>query len=466
MDKELIRSLPQVDAVLRNEYLTELDDRIPHAILLSAARKAIDSARQRILSGELTDAAEISVEGIAKAAADIAEEASMPGLRRVINATGVTLHTNMGRARLSKSACKAVIEAASNYSDLEYDIEAGQRGSRHSHIEKTITDITGAEAAMAVNNNAAAVMLCLSALGRGREIIISRGELVEIGGSFRIPDIMEQSGAILAEVGTTNKTHLADYENRLTEETAALLKVHTSNYKIVGFTEDVSLEDLASLGAKAGLPVIFDLGSGLMTDLRGIGIDEPTVKDSLKYADVIMFSGDKLLGGPQCGIIAGKKQYVDMMKKHPMARAFRVDKMTIAALEATLREYYDMEKALENLPVLASVAAPREKLRTKANHLAKGLEKASPSIRAKVSKCIDQVGGGSAPTAELSGFAVAFYSDKVSADELEKAFRLGKVPVVGRINKDNLIFDVRTVTDAEIKLIIEKAERLGAEGRI
>ena len=330
-------------------------------------------------------------------------------------------------------------------------------------MENIIKKITGAEAAMAVNNNAAATMLVLAALGRGKEIIVSRGELIEIGGSFRIPDIMKESGAELIEVGTTNKTRISDYESHITENTAALMKVHTSNYRVIGFTEEASIRELKELGTKHGLPVIYDMGSGLMTDLREWGIREPVVKDGLKEgADVILFSGDKLLGGPQAGIIAGKKELIDKMKSHPLARVMRVDKMTIAALEATLTEYGDRERALKNIPVLRMLTKTPEEMRAECV-LLKGLideikdpASGETAFSAKVIEDTGVVGGGSAPDSRLDNMVLTVEHRTLTPDFMEEALRKGEPPVIARIKNDSVVIDVRTLKEADYEIIAER----------
>ena len=322
-------------------------------------------------------------------------------------------------------------------------------------MEKIITRITGAEAAMVVNNNAAATMLCLSAMAAGKEVITSRGELVEIGGSFRIPDIMEQSGAHLKEVGTTNKTKPSDYRNAFDpEKTGAFMKVHTSNYRIVGFTQEVTLKEMVALGKEYDLPVIYDMGSGLMADLTRYGVDEPTVIDALNDgADVVLFSGDKLLGGPQGGILIGKKEYIDKMKKHPLARAFRVDKMTLAAMEATFFEYLDMEDAKRNIPVLRMITIPEEELIQKAELIRNAIETATDHFALNICSCKDQVGGGSAPTVKLSGVAVSVSSETLSAEKLERLLRKADTPVIVRVAHDEVLLSVRTIREEEIPAV-------------
>ena len=348
--QDMLRAIPKVDELLGMEPLQALAEQTPAPALREAVREELEALRRRILAGD-TDHIP-NREDLCAAVCRRAREASLPSLRGVVNGTGVTLHTNLGRACLSRRAVEAVVAVAGGYSTLEYDVDAGRRGSRHSHVEALLCAVTGAEGAMVVNNNAAAVLLILSALGKGGEVITSRGELVEIGGSFRVPDIMVQCGCALREVGTTNKTHLSDYERAITPETRALLKVHTSNYKIMGFTESVPLAELVALGRERGLPVIEDLGSGSLVDLEQFGIHgEPTVQQSVQAGvDIISFSGDKLLGGPQAGIIIGRKDYIETLKKHPLARALRVDKMTLAALRETLYAYTDPAMAVREIP--------------------------------------------------------------------------------------------------------------------
>ena len=368
--RELLRKIPKIDEVLQDERLFFFTESTPRAVIVDSVREVIDELRKDILEGRRSQVGTketLMTEIVARITGK-----KKKSLRRVINATGVVLHTNLGRANLSDKACESIMDVARNYTNLEYDVKRGSRGSRHDHVEKILTKITGAEAAMVVNNNAAATMLCLSALAKDKEVIVSRGELVEIGGSFRVPEIMEQSGARLMDVGTTNKTKPSDYLNAYHEgETGALMKVHTSNYRILGFTQEVELPEMVELGKKLNLPVIYDMGSGLMADLTDCGVDEPTVLDALKTGiDVILFSGDKLLGGPQGGIIAGKKEYIDKMKAHPLARAFRVDKMTLAAMEATFFEYSDIRQARKTIPVLNMITTPAAELKDKAERLA------------------------------------------------------------------------------------------------
>ena len=366
---ELLRAIPKVTELYDLPEVSDLREHYASSSVTEWIRTVLEQLRSAILSGEVTTLP--TLEELGDRICRVAARESLPSLRPVINATGVILHTNLGRGCLSDRAADAVYDIARGYSTLEYNVEAGHRGSRHDHVEKLLCRLTGAESAMVVNNNAAAVMLILSTLAQGGEVITSRGELVEIGGSFRVPDIMELCGCHLREVGTTNKTHLSDYERAIGEQTRALLKVHTSNYRIVGFTESLPLSDIVALGCRTGLPVVEDLGSGSLVDLEHYGIhDEPTVQNSIRAGvDVVSFSGDKLLGGPQAGIILGKKPYIDRMKRHPLARAIRVDKMTIAALWATLTTYQDLHRAEQEIPTLAMLAVSGEDLRASAAQL-------------------------------------------------------------------------------------------------
>ena len=445
-NKLLLRSLPKVDDILRQPAVAALE--LPQTVVTDLVRARIDALRRQVLEGALTrlPTAETLCDEICAAA----RAAAKPSLRPVINATGVTLHTNLGRACLSERAVEAAAAAARRYSTLEYDLESGQRGSRYSHVEKLLCRITGAESAMVVNNNAAAVLLILSAVGKGGEVITSRGELVEIGGSFRIPEIMEQCGCSLREVGATNKTHLRDYERAIGENTRALLKVHTSNYRILGFSESVSLQDMVALGRDKGLPVIEDLGSGCFFDLETIGIHgEPTVMDSVKAGvDIISFSGDKLLGGPQAGIILCKKDWIKTLKSHPLTRAMRVDKMTLAALEATLESYLEPEKAMEEIPTLRMLAVDPAVLRLRAESLCEKLT--ALGVTCQVIPEQDQVGGGSVPTQLLPTWAVAVDPQSVSVDGLERRLRReADTPIVGRIVRDRYLLDARTLWEED-----------------
>ena len=446
--KELLRKIPKVDELLRNPALAEVAEQYGDRAVTEAIRAEMDALRQGILHQQITDMPELSA--LCQKISRRVQRGSLPSFRRVINGTGIILHTNLGRACLSEHAAQAVWEASRAYSNLEYDLATGKRGSRYSHVEDILCHLTGAESALVVNNNAAAVLLILSALTQGGEVPVSRGELVEIGGSFRIPEIMSSCGARLKEVGATNKTHLRDYKNAINEQTKALMKVHTSNYRIVGFSETPALPDLVELGHNYNLPVIEDLGSGCLLDLKQFGIhDEPSVQDSIRAGvDVVSFSGDKLLGGPQAGIILGRKKYLDILKKHPLNRAMRVDKMTLAALEATLRSYENGNG--EEIPVLAMLEAKPEALLRKAEKLAAMLKAAG--IPTEILPTEGRVGGGSVPNHSLPSYAVAFDGE---VNALEETLRLGLQPIIGRIHEGRYLLDVRTLFEEDFPVIVE-----------
>ena len=478
--QELLRGLPKVDEVMRQESLVMLAEEKGELLVTEAVRDVIAAKRNEILdlleeTVELFDTDSISIGNIASAAEELLVQKEKKKLFPVINATGTILHTNIGRAPLGQDVMDNVVKASTGYSSLEYNVSAGKRGSRHDLVGELIKELTGAEDAMVVNNNAAATMIVLATLGKGKEVVVSRGELVEIGGSFRIPDIMKQSGAYLTEVGTSNKTKISDYENVILTkddveklewgdldrgmerfETGALMKVHKSNYDIIGFTEETTIEELAELGEKKGIPVIFDMGNGLMLDMSEYGLNEPTIPASLKAgADVVLFSGDKLLGGPQAGIIVGKREYIKAMKKHPLARALRVDKMTFAALEATVLKYRDPKLALRDIPVLRMIASSEEVLRERAERLIEAIKKANKDAVCEIVEVEDQIGGGSAPLVRLPGLAVYVQDGNKSADRTERKLRKAEIPVIARINDDRLLLCVRTITDDEIDLIAE-----------
>lgn len=441
-----MRKIPKVDELLRRPALAALAP-VPAA---EAVRQELDELRRGMLSGEIQEVPE--AEKLERRILDRARRNAMPSLRGVINGTGVVLHTNLGRACLSEEAARAAYDVARSYSTLEYDVEKGARGLRYTHVEPLLCRLTGAEAAMVVNNNAAAVLLILSALAAGGEVITSRGELVEIGGSFRVPDIMEACGCHLREVGTTNRTHLSDYEKAIGPETKALLKVHTSNFRVVGFTESVPLADLTALAHERGLPMVEDLGSGSLVDLETFGIHgEPTVQASVRVGvDIVSFSGDKLLGGPQAGIILGSREWIAKLRRHPLTRAMRVDKMTLAALEATLRSYAD-GTAMEQVPVLRMLGTEPEQLRGRAEMLCDLLTQAG--VQAEVVPEQDQVGGGSVPTQLLPTWAVAVMPARGTVDGLEQALRRRERPIVGRIAHDRYLLDARTLNQEDFAAI-------------
>ena len=453
---EVLRKLPQVDEILKSKDLSFIVTNLPHDFLVNCIREVLMDTRANVLNGITKD---INESEIIQNVLTKIDKKSKPSLRRVINATGTVLHTNLGRAVVSKKATEAIINVAYNYSNLEYDLKKGDRGDRQSHIEKLITELTGCEAAMVVNNNAAATVIVLATLASEKEVIISRGELIEIGGSFRIPDVMLQSRAILKEIGTTNKTKLSDYKNAIVDGvTGAIMKVHTSNYKVVGFTEEAKLDELVPLGNQYDIPVIYDMGNGLFVDLNEYGIDEPTVPNLVKdNADVILFSGDKLLGGPQAGIIIGKAKYINKMKKHPLARAFRVDKFTIAALTATLFEYFDVKKAKKNIPILHMITISKDELKEKANNLKDKLSnKISKDVSFLVEEVKDQVGGGTAPDVYLDGYAVSILSKNKTAEKIEREFRDVDIAIIPRVAHDKVYIDVRTILDDDIDILVDE----------
>lgn len=453
--KSMLRQIPKVDEILKMRGIESLTGSYPRQLVVEAVRKTLDEIRRDILEGR-------AVEGDSETGTDpdrITARVNIalgllarPNLRRVINATGVVLHTNLGRAVLCPGAVEAVHMAATGYSNLELNLDSGKRGSRYAPVEGILSRLTGAQSSLVVNNNAAAVLLALGTLAKGSEVIVSRGQLVEIGGSFRIPEVMEQSGAILREVGSTNKTYPDDYRRAINEKTALLLHVHTSNYRIVGFTRETTVEELAELGRENGIPVMSDLGSGSLLGMEQLGLPpEPTVQQTVAAgADVVTFSGDKLLGGPQAGIIVGKKDLLDRMKKNPLTRALRIDKMTVAALEATLREYLDGRTVMQNIPTLRMIGASGEQLYERAGALALLLEEAVGSrARISVEKGSSAVGGGAMPTAELPAWLVSVRPAEMAVEELAGRLREGDPAVVGRIQDDCLLLDVRTILKGE-----------------
>jgi len=456
-----LRLLPSVDEVLRDGRVTEMLAGHPRGVVVEAVRAVLAEERRMILAGAPEAGVKEEAGYLNRIAAKTLEavhQSARSNLRPVINATGVVLHTNLGRALLSERARQAVYGVASSYSNLELDLDTGRRGSRYAPLESLLTSLTGAEAALVVNNNAAAVLLALSTLARGRDVIVSRGQLVEIGGSFRIPEVMAQSGARLVEVGATNKTHPEDYRKAVNENTALLLHVHTSNYRIIGFTRETTVGELVEIGRTFSLPVMSDLGSGFLIDLSRYGLPwEPTVQEVVGAGpDVVTFSGDKLLGGPQAGIIVGKRYYIEMMKKNPLTRAIRVDKMTVAALEATLREYLDEEQAIREVPTLRMLTAPFNVLEEKALELA-GLLRSLLGNKAEVhvEKGVSAVGGGAMPIADLTTSVVAVCPRDQSAGDLQALLRQGELAVMGRVQGDRLLLDVRTIGANQFQLLAE-----------
>ena len=462
--QDLLRKLPGVDHILEYAHQDAFFDGITKSVLVMSARMVIESLRQGILDqNSVITEQYLERDQVMQALKGQVAQVMRPNLKRVINATGVVVHTNLGRSLLADEVCENLIELAKHYSNLEYDLSQGLRGSRYVCVQELICELSGAQAAMVVNNNAAAVLLCLDTLAKGRKVIVSRGELVEIGGSFRVPDVMAKSGGILREVGATNRTHLRDYENAVENDTALLLKVHTSNYSIIGFTAAVALADLVKLGAKYHLPVMEDLGSGTFVDFSRYGLmKEPTIQESVATgADLITFSGDKLLGGPQAGIIVGKKEIVDKIKQNPLTRALRIDKLTLAALEITLRLYRDEQKAVEAIPTLRMLTLACDQIEGKARRLEELLSQLNQS-RLHV-KCIDRpsrAGGGALPLLEIPSKCVAVSVDGLSANSIEEHMRANFPPIIGRIEEDFFVMDLRTVLDDEPRIIAAAFEQM------
>ena len=487
MNNEVLRGIPSVNVMLQSEQGKNLVEEYSHDVVVEAIREGIErfrqeqvkianeeerltmekeqSATEQVTSPNSKEEIQEKLLGIAR---EILEEKFAPSLKKTINGTGTIIHTNLGRAKLSLVAKEALLDAAFSFTNLEYDLQVGNRGSRYQHLEETLCDLTGAEGALVVNNNAAAIMLVLDTVAKGREVIVSRGELVEIGGSFRVPEIIELSGCKLKEVGTTNKTHTYDYERAIGEETGAILKVHCSNYKITGFTKSVAMEELsrirenketdsATTSSGRAIPLIHDMGSGMLINLEKYGLPyEMTVKDSLeKGADIVTFSGDKVLGGPQAGIIVGKKKYIDAIKKNQLTRTLRVEKMTIATLEATLRLYYDEREAIKQIPTLKMLVITPGELEKKANTLAEQLTRLTKKLEVEVIDTTSQVGGGAYPGEEMPSKGVALSSDTISANQLSEKLRKSPVPIITKIRNQKCELDVRTIEESEFDTIVE-----------
>jgi L-seryl-tRNA(Ser) seleniumtransferase len=452
--RPLLSELPSVDEILKSSFGQEWLNSSPRRVVLRAVRDILGKRRNEILEGMTPD---VSPEALSQDISVMIQGLTSYKLRPLINATGVVIHTNLGRAVLSDRAIENIRRMAGSYSNLEYDLSLGRRGRRHSYLEDIIRELTCAEDAIVVNNNAAAVLLCLNTFAKDKEVVVSRGELVEIGGSFRIPEVMKSSGTLLREVGTTNKTHLHDYKNALSGNTALLLKVHTSNYRVIGFTHEVPMSEIARLGKEFHIPVMADLGSGCLIDLERFGITgEPTVQSVISSGvDIVTFSADKLLGGPQAGIVAGRRRLIGALQKNPMVRALRTDKVTMAALEATLMQYLDEDKAVHEIPSLTMLTQPVETIRRRARKIARLLKKTIAS-GADVTVRSDQsrAGGGSLPETDLPTFVVSVRPMKISVNRLEKRLRHADPPVIARISEDALVLDPRTVLDKEIKTLV------------
>lgn len=459
MDKNILyRSIPKVDVLLEDKKIISLIEKYHRDVVVDVIREEIEKIREEIKTNNDFDFINKKINNLVENISKSVEKTYSYNIRKVINGTGTILHTNLGRSIISKKHANYLSDIVTSYSNLEYNLEDGKRGERYSHFEKLICKITGAESAMAVNNNAAAVMLVLSSMAKEKEVIVSRGELVEVGGKFRIPDVMESSNAHLVEIGTTNKTHLEDYENAINENTGALLKVHTSNFKILGFTESVSIKEICDLGKEKNIPVIEDIGSGVLVDLSKYGLEyEPTVQDSIKAGvDIVSFSGDKLLGGPQAGIIVGKKKYIDKMKKNPLTRAFRIDKFTATILEMIFKEYLNEEDAVKNIPTLSLITRDLKEIEKNANTLYEKLDVLKDVAIINIEDTLSQIGGGSLPMERLNSKCVSITPKNMSTASLEEKLRLDENPVVGRISDNKLIIDMRTILDDEIDILSKK----------
>jgi L-seryl-tRNA(Ser) seleniumtransferase len=451
-----LRRIPSIDRLLALAAVRPELGALPTSLVTAALRQTVDELRAAIKRGEMV---ELCPEEILRHACSLINKQSEPSLKKVINATGIILHTNLGRAPLSKRAQARLSMITQGYSSLEYDIANGERGSRYSHVADRICSLTGAEAAIVVNNNAAAVLLVLSGLAKDREVIVSRGQLVEIGGSFRIPDVLSQSGARLIEVGTTNKTHLRDYAKAIGPDTALILKVHTSNYRIIGFAAQPEMAALVELAHNSGLPLIEDLGSGTLLPLSFHGVREPSVQESIAAgADIVTFSGDKLFGGAQAGVIAGKKQYLDQLKLHPLLRAIRIDKLSLAALEGTLLDY-SLGNPLEDIPVQQMINVSQTDLEKKAASLANQLGQLTAVERAEVVPLFSQVGGGALPGVDLESMGVSV-STSLKVTEVERRLRIRKTPIVVRLQGDRIILDMRCLSESDLTEIIAAFSKL------
>jgi len=464
--KELLKNLPKIDEILllieRNGSL----EGVSRDVVVSKCREVVEGMRAAILDAD---------KGTKRApdppsAGDAAQEARKrllalhtPRLRRVVNATGIILHTNLGRAPLCAEALHRITAVSTGYSNLEFDLDAGKRGVRYDHVKELLCCVAGAEDALIVNNNAAAVLLALNTLSEGKEAVVSRGELIEIGGEFRIPEVMQKSGAILREVGTTNRTHLSDYEDAVGDTTGVILKVHTSNFKVVGFTDSIGLTDLVELGKRRSIPVMNDLGSGCLVPLDAYGFErEPTVQEVLRAGvDVVTFSGDKLLGGPQAGIILGKKAILEKIKRNPLNRALRIDKLTLAALEATITHYLDLSRAIHDIPVLRALAEPVAGVAQRAQELVALLEQLSlQDLTFSVMENISLAGGGSLPTQEIPTIVIAVQSRSLSPSSIERRLRKLAIPIIARIYEDRVLLDLRTIANEEFVWIADGIKQI------
>jgi L-seryl-tRNA(Ser) seleniumtransferase len=464
--QDVLRTIPKVDRVLEWGELTGILAEHPRPVIITAVRTVLEQLRDNILTAGQTSVPD-RVRIIHMIAVELTERTTS-SLRAVVNGTGVVVHTNLGRSPLAREAEEAIHTVSAGYSNLEFNLDTGERGTRYDHVEGLISELTEAEAALVVNNNAAAVILALTSLAQGRDVIVSRGELVEIGGSFRIPDVMRQSGARLVEIGTTNRTHCRDYQAAITETTALMLKVHTSNFAIVGFTAGVTVSDMASLGREKEIPVMLDAGSGCLINLAPYGISgEPTIREYLaEGADIVSFSGDKLLGGPQAGIIAGKRQYIEPMKRHPLLRALRMDKLNLAALEATLRLYRDERRALTSIPTLRMLTLTAQQLARRADMISRKLKKTLPdNVTIIRHPGESSAGGGSFPLLQLPTTLIEIRIAGVAPQQIESALRRAVVPVIGRIQRDRFLLDVRTILDSDRQALSDSLNQVAESFR-
>lgn len=460
--QELLRKIPSVDGLYNMSEIRNLSGKYPRITILNAIRMSLDELRKDILRGAFSDR-QLKMDSILKRIIRKIEEINRPSLRKVINATGVITHTNLGRSILAQRVLEKIADVGGSYSNLEYDLNLGKRGLRYVHVQSLLKELTSAESAMVVNNNAAAVFICLETLAKGKKVVVSRGELVEIGGSFRIPEVMKKSGAYMVEVGTTNKTHLKDYQDAIDPDTALLLKVHKSNFNIVGFTEEVSLKELVELGKRYNIPVMEDLGSGCFIDLSKYGLQkEPTVQEVVAHgADIVTFSGDKLLGGPQAGIIVGKKEFVEAIRKNQLNRALRIDKLTLVALEETLRLYRDPDVAIKEIPTLSMICQPYDRLKRKARRLLRMIkDKKGNAFSVDIQNGSSMVGGGALPLCEIKTALIPLKPARMSASRIEEWLRSYDPPIICRVEKDNVLLDVRTMKDEELKIVVKAIEEM------
>ena len=454
--RNMMKELPKVDRILGWPEISALLAKHPRPEVIVAVRTVLEQLREQVRNNG--DTALLEPSRITAQVSSVLAARSRPSLQAVVNGTGVVVHTNLGRSPLADEAEEAIHTVSTGYSNLEFDLFTGERGTRYGHVEGLICELTGAEAALVVNNNAAAVILALSSLAQGREVIVSRGELVEIGGSFRIPDVMRQSGAKLFEVGTTNRTHIRDFQTAITDATALLLKVHTSNFAIIGFTAETSVAEMSTLGQESGIPVMLDAGSGCLIDLSPFGISgEPTIRQYLDAgADIVTFSGDKLLGGPQAGLIAGKRQFVEPMKRHPLLRALRMDKLSLASLEATLRLYRDERQALAAIPTLRMLTMTAEQLTRRADMMTRRLRRTLPdTVKLVKHPGESSAGGGSFPLLQLPTTLIEVGVAGHSPQQVEAALRRAATPVLGRIYRDRFLLDVRTIMDRDLPVLAQ-----------